>query len=161
MADTLLIPAYPQVLAPGLLIRFGGAPHVVTFVEPTAHSAKGFNANAVNVDPADPELGTEIGPLYHHLTRLDLREPAVRDAVARAIWRTLRPNEPEPLTAPVFASHADGAFFTLEHQRFVAHSAADYEHEVPALGNVALANPDRDLLALAAIAAHVLGGSNG
>lgn len=39
--------------------------------------------------------------------RYDLRRPADRDRCVRALWRKLRPGEPEPLTAPQFANDGD------------------------------------------------------
>ena len=165
MADPLLIPAYPQVLAPGLLILFGGVPHVVTFVWPEGHHAKGWNANAVNVDTESVEHGTETGPLWREHTRLNLRIPAVRDAVVRAIVRDENEGDPVsvhfyPLdetdnTPPRWVWAVGDFFFSSVPVR----NWVDFV--VPALADIDPTNPDRNLLALAAIAAHVLGGSNG
>jgi len=88
VADPLLIPAYPQVLAPGLRVLLGGVPHVVTWVG-VGHGPKLLSVEAVNIDPESDDLGTETGPLPRHATHLDLRVPAVRDAVLRAIHAEL------------------------------------------------------------------------
>jgi hypothetical protein len=108
--------------------------------------------------------------------RLDLRDPSVRDAVVRAIWRKLRSDEPEPLTTPRWSrlcyqrnetpDSLDSWTLTSPKSPPIDFSAASspwgFRSEwrtVVDLGDselVPLDSPNRDLLALAEVAKAVL-----
>jgi hypothetical protein len=96
--------------------------------------------------------------------RLDPRDPTVRDAVVRAIWRKLRPDAPEPLTAPefrnyknrVFRLQSDGEASWFEPVGQITSNFIVVAISIPALASIPLDSPDRDLLALAEVAKAVL-----
>lgn len=163
MSEGILVPAFPTVLRPGLLACDGCCRWFVV-VDPD---------NFDDVFVADIGSGeTEV--VRREALRLDLRDPAVRDAVVRAIRRKLRPGEPEPLTAPLFyygggcdrwagfAATARASWW-LESGVFKC-GWWDADVDDPAQGVAALAalrgvdvdHHDRDLLALAAVARAVL-----
>jgi hypothetical protein len=163
----ILVPAYPALLRAGLPVVYCawvgepaiGAVIVRTCDDPVViltgdvHTG-GIFANRIAVVHGGAFLS------------LDLRDPAVRDAAVRALWRKLRPVEPEPLTAPAFGIAPNGHAATDPHwllyngdlvARFMAISCFPrIDHAVPALASIDLASPDRDLLALACVLAAVL-----
>ena len=114
---------------------------------------------------------------------LDVRDPAVRDALVRAIWRKLRPDEPEPLTAPRWDNNSERRYSLVgRFMRDVSDATYDVRFRptpggrspesedivVPALGDLprdSFERPqdfaDRALLALAAVCVAVLGDGSG
>jgi hypothetical protein len=104
--------------------------------------------------------------------RLDLRDPIIRDACVRAIWRKLRPGDPEPLNSPKFRRDAfnvwsvwdieknTGALLavafapngTSSPWRFVVPALAD----ITDIADVAGDDIDCDLLALGCVCVAVL-----
>jgi hypothetical protein len=62
---------------------------------------------------------------------LNLRDPAVRDAVVRALWHKLHPNQPEPPTAPRWFSFdgCDGPAWALARERWVLDRGDIYDPE--------------------------------
>jgi hypothetical protein len=180
----LLIPAYPALLRAGLPVVCD-----LETDEGDAYidvAAVVISLYGVDCDP-DPWLtigiddrgnsGERAEALIAH-TRLDLRNPAVRDQAVRALWRKLRPGEPEPLTAPRWDNNSEQRYSLVgRHMRGVSDTAYDVRFRptpggrspecedivVPALGVLprdSFERPqdfaDRDLLALAAVLAAVL-----
>lgn len=105
----------------------------------------------------------------------DLRNPAVRDAIVRAIWRRLRFGDPELLAAPGWYYDTENEHWLFSvpigwdrdlHETFTAETGsccvgsnhhADHDvRTIPALASIPLDSPDRDLLALAEVAKAVL-----
>lgn len=164
----VLVPAWPAVLRAGLPVRVKwgagdgdiGPVRVLCSLEesPTEGETWCNVASTRNTPSVDDYPLAEL--------RLDLRDPATRDAVVRAIWRKLRPTEPEPLTAPAFdfSTFVRGPRVKLYGHRLREpvvirwRRAVDRDHDAlcPALADVDLTSTDVDLLALACCAAAVL-----
>jgi hypothetical protein len=166
-----LIPAYPTVLRAGLPVvveRDGfGAGGRFKFVAFWCGQSDGD----VYVCDASERGYTKLWDA--DIVLLDLRDPAVRDAVVRAIWRKLRPEESELLTAPAWrypwvvwgwhpSTPGPRPRWTLGEIGFdarsleVQHPDDRAQHVIPTLASVPLGSPDRDLLALAEVAKAVL-----
>ncbi len=158
----VLVPAFPAVLRAGLSIVVRG---------PMPHVGPDEYLHTVVVVIGGPvvhfwHMGGARGALKDAVF-VDLRDPAVRDAVVRALWRKLRPDEPEPLTAPRFWHPAPlatrwlvyGDDGSLMIRLAPVVSFEDVDVAVPALASIPLDSPDRDLLALAEVAKAVLGAS--
>lgn len=145
----VLVPAFPAALRVGLPVIHVDGPAVVTLCE---------GSQVVVVLTAGRVLGAvvyadRIRVVYGALT-LDLRDPSVRDAVVRALWRKLRPGEPEPLTAPRWSYDGMGCWWLDNGEDGIPCD----QNNRPTLANLP-ASPDRDLLALAAVCVAVLGAS--
>ncbi len=168
MNAPMLIPAYPALLRAGLPVRVKwgagdgdvGPERVLCSVEesPTDGEVWCNIASTRNVPSVDDYPLSEL--------RLDLRDPAARDASVRALWRKVHP-EAVPLTAPAFYWYpfVEGtkACWILEHpEGSPAVRCQDrspmYEpaQVIPALASIPLDSPDRDMLALACVLAAVL-----
>lgn len=154
MSAPVLVPAFPAVLQAGLPVECLG------------YSLRGRAHAAQDVGDGEWMLWPNASGRYWPLTslRLDLRDPTVRDAVVRAIWRALRPDEPEPLTAPVFVVGVGAVLMESPGRQSIAFLDRDISYAgsnhaaaqiVPALTAIRHA-PDRDLLALAEVAKAVL-----
>lgn len=169
MTAPILIPAFACVLRPGLSIVHNG------YNDPSVRICmhvddQGRVAYAITDEQGDVQ---EWGRSKN--VSLNLRNPAVRDAVVRAIWRKLRPDDSEPTTAPAWSHVEAGEGFpcwwwvSTNHvdddsdedvETFGAdnptHAGGIIDHSVPSLASVPLDSPDRDLLALAEVAKAVL-----
>lgn len=166
----MLVPAWPEVLRAGLPV----------VVQRDAFGVGSFSAIYCDTDDDDVFVYSSdergFSKLWDADTLLaDLRDGDVRDACVRALWRKLRPGEPEPLTAPLFYYDDDTECWWLQvfgqHATFHPRSASCCDgktcgHHVPALGVLGMPLPkdapdvlmERDLLALAAVLAHAFGG---
>lgn len=173
MADAILVPAWPALLRAGLpvVLVSGERGPFVAWLDHMQQSA----LVAIEQDDALTEVRVSVRRPNTLTIRLDLRDPAVRDAVVRAIWRKLRPDEPEPLTAPIFdcetrpdelpSEDEDPPCWWLAHPLAPDNGVAfgclieskdGVYRKVSALNDVDFASPDRDLLALAEVAKAVL-----
>jgi hypothetical protein len=112
--------------------------------------------------PGMEQLGDEA------IVQLDLRDSTVRDAIVRSIWRRLRPEEAEPLTAGRFwkswvedvrrwfvERECDSNTESVEF-RTVGRTREGEVFVVTALAFIPLDSPDRDLLALAEVSKAVM-----
>lgn len=170
--EPILIPAFPAVLRAGM-------PCVVEYEEYetwvflglTTDGALQFaRSSPAAILPSRMSIDESVASV-----RLDLRDAAVRDAVVRAVWRKLRPTEPEPLTAPSWScSYPPGHVpDEIDDERpcwylgpdgdaltFVDAEDGPVDDDtvfVAGLDEIMLrCSPDRDLLALAAVACAVL-----
>ena len=130
----VLVPAFPAVLRRGLPLVWrrddGSASEPLLCMEaPRGGSTELWTENSYG--------GHCYADVEHESAEdywLDLRDPAVRDAVVRAIWRKLHSDESEPLTAPGFEfdDDTDNYYLLDDHTiigswqaRFLDGSAAD------------------------------------
>lgn len=168
-ASTLLIPCPRAMLAPGLSVISRISLGAYLLGDP-------WDAAYWRALPRTEPGSVHTIPLAPMDMLVDLRDPPVRDRLARCLWTALRPGEPALLTAPCWY-YDDGAecwwaevttgYGRDTHETFATKAGSccsgspthpDHNtHAVPALAAVDLASPDRDLLALAAVVAHVLG----
>lgn len=165
--SAILVPAFPAVLRDGL--------PVIDSIDGERGMAQQRRSDWYTLVWSEAD-GSDMHRLVPSEFRLDLRDPTVRDAVVRALWRKLRPDEPEPLTAPTWRyPWTTGGWhpttpglrprWTLGDVGFdarpfdVQHPDDRSQHVIPALASIPLDSPDRDLLALAEVAKAVLGAS--
>lgn len=177
MTAPILMPCPAALLRPGICVYhavgFGDVvdadaveemPAVVTHLWMRLDGDRGERVGDVTVygevGPDRGDVGTEERDPA--ALSVDLRDPSIRDRLARAIWAKLRPKEPEPITAPTFACYSPSArCWTL---RIDGRASEMFSHlggkavgaVVPALADIPLDSPDRDLLALRAVALVVL-----
>jgi hypothetical protein len=154
----VLVPAFPAVLRAGLLaiasVSIDGVDVPVQCVVTDVNEA----ADGATVAPIPGEVDdTEPFDCGMKWLAIDLRDPTVRDVVVRALWRKLRPDEPEPFSPPHFhVGRGDGVllwWLTVPDASGIGRSS-----EVAAVPNMQADSDDR-ALALAAVCVAVLGAS--
>lgn len=180
MTSPLLIPCPPALLRaglPGHLTRWGGGEIVGVYLGPTEACAYCGGWGCVHDGPAHVPGGywstaypkTFSGPVPHAAVDVDLRDGAVRDHALRVLYAKVRPEEPEPVSAPRWGEECSspGVWFVggrrnhFASPKYAGPTWNPSQTTIPALASVPLDSPDRDLLALACVIAAVLGSANG
>jgi hypothetical protein len=158
----ILLPAeaLPGLLRAGTPILYNETPGVVLF-NCDVNGEPGAFIGGTTWDAIDDEDAN--GVTLEDLS-IDLRVPEAGDAIKRAIRRVLHPGMPEPFNAPRFSYDSGDVPHWLMHvddvlvARFMARPCfPQIDHGVPALADVPLDSPDRDLLALRCVALAVGG----
>ena len=158
MTDHVLLPAQalPGLLQSGLPVIRGGRVH----------------APGIACDRAAHEWWcwytmNRVVPVPARELSVDLCDPTVRDAIVRALWALLRPDDPEPVTAPSwYGGYSDGYRWCLDRRfergpRFAAkvNQMRPDRIVVPALADIPSSDDDStwicDLLALRAVTLHI------
>ena len=152
MADPILVPAYPAMLRAGL---------------PVVDRDDGEVGVLIRADPDLPwQVSVYRGGYGWDLDEMpgawscNLRDPAVRDACVRALWRKLGADRDEPFSLRIAAAEQyrdarravtiTGILFHTDAERIA--------FEWDTIDRIDATSTDARLLALAAVLAHVLGG---
>lgn len=187
MSAPILVPAFACVLRAGLPVlepEHGAFVLVDTYEICVAGNSENSDASELRaligrrvIDRADVDVSSgrrsrhcdiQRGDVPASCLRLNLRVPAVRDALVRALWRKLRPSDDEPHAAPMWVPHdsdavpawslatmdGDGDADSIYFAEQIGETAPDDSMAIPSLANCYA--EDGDLLALAEVAKSVL-----
>lgn len=167
MSGAIIVHAWPLVLRPGLVVDTGGLTEGCAWADNT-QILVAFGDEVCSVAWEDGGETTTEDDIPLAALRLNLRDDATRDAVLRAMWRKLRPEDPESLSAPQWIPHDDDATPAWSLARFDGDGDADAIYFAEYIGSTApdgsMAVPelsgcyqeDADLLALGTCARAVL-----